>query len=66
MRYGEQRVYLIRHGETEWSTSRQHTAYGHSLNENGRAVASSSGGVGRAEFAVVLVSPCAVHARRAN
>ncbi len=59
MRCGEQRVYLIRHGETEWSISRQHTSTTDiALTENGRAVAKLLGPVlAERKFAVVLVSP---------
>lgn len=42
MRYVKQRVFLLRHGETSWSLSKQHTGSTDiSLTENGRAVARS-------------------------
>jgi probable phosphoglycerate mutase len=59
MRYDEQRVCLIRHGETEWSISRQHTgATDIPLTENGRAAAKLLGPVlAEQKFDLVLVSP---------
>ena len=40
MRYVQQRVYLLRHGETAWSLSGQHTGLTDlALTENGRAAA---------------------------
>ena len=59
MRYDEQRVYLIRHGETEWSISRQHTGTTDiPLTENGRAAAKLLGPtLAEQKFDVVLVSP---------
>jgi len=59
MPHGEQRVYLIRHGETEWSVGGQHTGTTDiSLTANGRAVARRLGPMLAEEsFALVLVSP---------
>jgi probable phosphoglycerate mutase len=59
MRYDEQRVYLIRHGETEWSISRRHTGTTDiPLTPNGRAAAKLLAPVlAEQQFAVVLVSP---------
>ena len=59
MRYDEQRVCLIRHGETEWSISRQHTGTTDiPLTENGRAAAKLLGPMlAEQKVAVVLVSP---------
>jgi probable phosphoglycerate mutase len=55
----EQRVYLIRHGETAWSLSGQHTGVTDiPLTENGRAVARRLRPVLAGEsFAAVFVSP---------
>jgi broad specificity phosphatase PhoE len=54
-----QRVYLIRHGETEWSLSGQHTGITDiPLTENGRKAAQRLKPVLAAEtFALVLTSP---------
>jgi probable phosphoglycerate mutase len=54
-----QQVYLVRHGETEWSLSRQHTGITDiPLTENGRKVARLLGPVLVKEtFALVLTSP---------
>ena len=59
MPHGEQRVYLIRHGETEWSVGGQHTGTTDiSLTAKGRAVARRLGPMLAEEsFALVLVSP---------
>jgi len=59
MRYVKQRVYLIRHGETAWSLSRQHTGSTDiPLTENGRAVAKGLAPVlARESFELVLSSP---------
>jgi probable phosphoglycerate mutase len=59
MRYDEQRVCLIRHGETEWSISRQHTGTTDiPLTENGRTAARLLGPMlAEQKFDVVLVSP---------
>ena len=59
MRYDEQRVCLIRHGETEWSISGQHTGTTDiPLTENGRAAAKLLGPVlAEQKCDVVLVSP---------
>ena len=59
MSYDEQRVCLIRHGETEWSISRQHTGTTDiALTQNGRAAAKLLGPVlAEQKFSVVLVSP---------
>jgi probable phosphoglycerate mutase len=56
---GKQRVYLVRHGETEWSLSGQHTGVTDiPLTENGRAVAARLRPVlAHESFALVLVSP---------
>jgi broad specificity phosphatase PhoE len=55
----DQHVYLIRHGETEWSLSRQHTGITDiPLTENGRKVARLLAPVLAGEaFALVLTSP---------
>jgi len=55
----KQRVYLIRHGETEWTLSRQHTGTTDiPLTENGRKVAANLKPLltGK-KFALVLTSP---------
>jgi probable phosphoglycerate mutase len=54
-----QQVYLIRHGETEWSLSGQHTGITDiPLTENGRKVAKLLKPVlAKATFALVLTSP---------
>jgi broad specificity phosphatase PhoE len=59
MRYDEQRVCLIRHGETEWSLSRQHTGTSDiPLTQGGRAAAKLlEPALAEPKFAVVLVSP---------
>ena len=59
MRYDEQRVCLIRHGETEWSISRQHAGTTDiPLTENGRAAARLLGPIlAERKFDVVFVSP---------
>jgi broad specificity phosphatase PhoE len=59
MRYVRQRVYLVRHGETAWSLSRQHTGTTDiPLTENGCSVARLLVPVlARQEFELVLVSP---------
>jgi broad specificity phosphatase PhoE len=59
MRYVKQRVYLLRHGETEWSLSRQHTGLTDiPLTANGRAVAQCLAPVlAEQSFELVLASP---------
>jgi len=59
MRYVKQRVFLIRHGETEWSLSRQHTGLTDiPLTHRGRMVATRLAPVlAEHEFELVLVSP---------
>jgi broad specificity phosphatase PhoE len=54
-----QRVFLIRHGETEWSRSGQHTGVTDiPLTENGRAVARQLAPIlAKITFACVLTSP---------
>jgi len=54
-----QQVYLVRHGETEWSVSGQHTgATDISLTENGRAVARQlEPALSKESFARVWTSP---------
>ena len=55
----EQRVYVVRHGETAWSLSGQHTGVTDlSLTDNGRAVARRLQPIlGRESFSLVLTSP---------
>jgi broad specificity phosphatase PhoE len=59
MRYVKQRVFLLRHGETQWSLSRQHTGRTDiPLTENGRTVARRLAPVlAEQDFELVLVSP---------
>ena len=55
----EQQVYIVRHGETAWSLSGQHTGVTDiPLTENGRAVAGRLQPIlAEASFALVLTSP---------
>src|SRR5262245_49615011 len=55
----EQKVYLVRHGETVWSLSGQHTGVTDiPITENGRAAARLLGPVlAKESFALVLTSP---------
>jgi broad specificity phosphatase PhoE len=59
MAAGAQEVYVIRHGETEWSLSGQHTGVTDiPLTERGRAVARSLQPIlAKPSFALVLTSP---------
>ena len=59
MRYVKQRVYLLRHGETEWSLSGQHTGITDiPLTENGRRIAKLlAPALAKETFALVLTSP---------
>ena len=59
MRYVKQQVYLLRHGETSWSLSKQHTGRTDiPLTENGRAVARTLAPVlADARFERVFSSP---------
>jgi broad specificity phosphatase PhoE len=59
MRYVNQRVYLLRHGETAWSLSKQHTGLTDiPLTDNGRAVAKQLAPVlAQQRFGLVLTSP---------
>jgi len=59
MRHIEQRVYLLRHGETQWSVSRQHTGLTDiPLTANGRAAATClAPALAQQRFELVLVSP---------
>jgi broad specificity phosphatase PhoE len=54
-----QRVYLVRHGETEWSLSGQHTGVTDiPLTENGRGLARRLGSIlAEPSFRLVLTSP---------
>jgi probable phosphoglycerate mutase len=55
----EQKVYVVRHGETEWSLSGQHTGVTDiPLTENGRAVARRLQPIlAKVSFSLVLTSP---------
>lgn len=55
----QQKIYLLRHGETEWSRAGRHTSVTDiPLTENGRAAARSLAvPLAKANFAVVLTSP---------
>ncbi len=59
MLFSSQRIFLIRHGETQWSLSGQHTGLTDvPLTENGRAAAKRLARVLAGQsFALVLVSP---------
>ena len=59
MSYGKQRVFLMRHGETEWSLNRKHTGSTDiPLTENGRSSARKLEPIlVRQKFDLVLVSP---------
>ena len=59
MRYVKQRVYLLRHGETEWSLNRRHTGLTDiPLTANGRAVAQRLAPIlAEQSYELVLVSP---------
>ena len=59
MRHVPQRVYLLRHGETAWSLTGQHTGVTDlALTENGNAVAKRLAPVlGKERFEAVLTSP---------
>ena len=59
MRYVKQRVALVRHGETQWSLSRQHTGLTDiSLTHRARTIATRlAPALAQHEFDLVLVSP---------
>ena len=58
MRYDEQRVSVVRHGETDWSISRQHTGTTDiPLTENGRAAAKLLGPMDRITGVVRIALP---------
>ena len=63
-----QQIYLIRHGETEWSLSGQHTGITDiPLTENGRKVARLLEPVlAKETFALVLTSPLSARGRLAS
>lgn len=63
-----QQVYLVRHGETAWSLSGQHTGITDiPLTENGRKVAKQLAPVLATEtFVLVLTSPFSVLGRLAS